>query len=106
MQITMSSCGNPDFDEDPAQALSPTLIISVATFEEASAACRAYIEQYDLGGGNWSGGQLFEAGRQVARVSYNGRVWEKDGCCLHDPTRAGKYHHHVKGGRAYENRQD
>ena len=44
--------------------------------KEASAACRASIEQDDLGGGNWSGGQLFEVGRQVARVSYHGRVWE------------------------------
>ena len=50
MQLTMSSRGNPDFDEDPAQALSPTLTISVSTFEEASAACRAYIEKHDLGG--------------------------------------------------------
>ena len=41
-----------------------------------STACRADIEQDDLGGGNWSGGQLVEAGRQVARVSYNGCVWE------------------------------
>lgn len=50
MQLTMSSRGNPDFDENPAQAFSPTLTISVSTFEEASAACRAYIEKHDLGG--------------------------------------------------------
>ena len=40
------------------------------------AACRAYIEQDDLGGGNWTGGELTEHGRPVGRVSYNGRVWE------------------------------
>jgi len=45
-------------------------------YGETIAACRADIEQNDLGGGNRSVGQLFEAGRQVARVSYNGRVWE------------------------------
>jgi len=44
--------------------------------KDVSTTCRADIEQDDLGGGNWTGGQLFEAGRQVARVSYNGRVWE------------------------------
>ena len=41
-----------------------------------SAACRADIEQHDLGGGNWSGGQIFEAGRQLARAAHHGRVWE------------------------------
>ena len=51
-------------------------------------ACRPDIEQDDLGGGNWSGGQLFEAGRQVARVAYNGRVWEMENCCLYSPLTA------------------
>ena len=54
----------------------------------SNTACCAYIEQYDLGGGNWSGGQMFEAGRQVARVSYNGRVWEMENCCLYSPLTA------------------
>jgi len=44
--------------------------------EEASQACQAYIGQYDLGGGNWNGGQLVEHQPPIARVSYNGRVYD------------------------------
>lgn len=35
---------------------------------------------WDLGGGNWSGGQVYNAeGRVIAEVSYNGRVWQFHG---------------------------
>ena len=37
--------------------------------------CREFIDEHDLGGGNWSGGEVYEEGTLVARVSYNGRVW-------------------------------
>jgi hypothetical protein len=49
----------------------------VASLEEASASCLAFIAEHDLGGGNWSGGQVRDTatGVVVARVSYNGRLW-------------------------------
>jgi hypothetical protein len=68
-------CKNPDFRQDPSQALSPAVTLTVATFQEASQACEAYIAKYDLGGGHWHGGQICEEGRPLARVSYNGRGW-------------------------------
>jgi hypothetical protein len=34
--------GNPDFQHDPDRALSPDVTLTVATFQEASAACEAY----------------------------------------------------------------
>ena len=47
------------------------------TIAEAAAICRAYIEHYDLGGGNWNGGQIVNAdGVVIGRVSYNGCVWD------------------------------
>ena len=86
LQLTMSSRGNPDFRENPNDALSATIIIEVANWQAASQACQAYIGQYDLGGGNWNGGQIFEQDRQIARVSYNGRVWDIHDKCVYDPT--------------------
>ena len=44
--------------------------------------------QYDLGGGNWNGGQICEEGRPLARVSYNGRVWDMGDICIYAPTYA------------------
>ena len=47
----------------------------VHTLDEAAYVCRQYIDRNGLGGGNWTGGQVFNrAGDQVARVWYNGRV--------------------------------
>jgi hypothetical protein len=86
MQLNMSSRGNPDFRENPNDALSPIIVSEVASWQEASAACDAYIAQYHLGGGNWTGGQIYEQGQQLARVSYNGRVWDMDDHCIYEPT--------------------
>ena len=80
--VTMKHSSNPDIpggywsgkpSEGPAMK-------RVATFQEAAAECRAYIERNNLGGGNWTGGQVFaDKKTQVARVSFNGRVWAMDG---------------------------
>lgn len=35
-----------------------------------------FIRAWDLGGGNWIGGEVASDGKVVARVSYNGRVWD------------------------------
>lgn len=53
--------------------------VAVASLEEASRACRAYIEANELGGGNWTGGDVIEGDKKVASVSYNGRIWLPEG---------------------------
>lgn len=53
--------------------------VPVDSLDQAAARCRAYCEELDLGGGNWAGGAIFEHGVQIARVSYNGRVWDLQG---------------------------
>jgi hypothetical protein len=80
--VTMKHASNPDIaggywngkpTEGPAMR-------KVETFREAAAECRAYIERNGLGGGNWTGGQVFaDKKTQVARVSFNGRVWDMEG---------------------------
>lgn len=57
----------------------------VVLINSASAACEAYLAKYNLGGGNWTGGQLFEQGQPVGHVSYNGRVWDVQERCVYDP---------------------
>jgi hypothetical protein len=53
--------------------------VAVATLDEAASACRAFIDEHDIGAGNWTGGEVQRDGEPVARVSYNGRVWLPDG---------------------------
>jgi hypothetical protein len=79
-RVLLASCGNPDYGQDPDAPQSPEEWRAVADLEEASRACRAYVEYLNLGGGNWSGGLVVDAkGKAVARVSYNGRVWPPEG---------------------------
>lgn len=78
MIVVLACRGNPDFGQDPNRTLPGVRARrqKVATLREASEACRAYISNHDLGGGNWTGGDVFDAdGKQIAHVSYNGRVW-------------------------------
>ena len=49
----------------------------VKNLKEAQRACRKYIEDNDLGGGNWTGGNIYnDEGDIVGYISYNGRAWE------------------------------
>lgn len=74
--VKLSSCGNPDHGQ--FAPLSDTKLIRVATLEEASEKCLAYIAYWNLGGGNWSGGQVYDAKKQIAQISYNDRIWDMD----------------------------
>jgi len=72
--VHLTGAGNPDFGqyEEP---FSPPEVATVRWLMDAKAACRDYIYRYNLGGGNWTGGQVFDAaGRHVATIAYNGRL--------------------------------
>jgi hypothetical protein len=82
MIVTLKASKNVDFAANTRQGSisKKQTQQTVSSFAEASAACRAYIVKYQLGGGNWSGGRVYDdQGQQIARVSYNGRVWAMDG---------------------------
>jgi len=77
--VWLSCVGNPDHRQDPWRPLPgvPSGIgVAVSSLSEAREEVRRYIAEYDLGGGNWTGGQIYRAGESepIARVSYNGRV--------------------------------
>ncbi len=49
----------------------------VGSLREASRAATEFIARHSLGAGNWAYGNVVDdRGRVVARVSYNGRVWD------------------------------
>lgn len=53
-----------------------TKMVKVNSFKDASIAITNYINKKLLGASTFSGGQIIENGKQIARVSYNGRVWD------------------------------
>ena len=77
-KVLLASVGNPDFGQDSRRSLPgvPRRTLRVASLADASKACRVYIAHYELGGGNWLGGEVQKAGKVIAKISYNGRAWE------------------------------
>lgn len=73
----LSSVGNPDHGQYAPVSNPET--VTADTFAELKAKIRAYIEFWNLGGGNWTRPVIMQQGKAVGRMSYNGRVWADDG---------------------------
>ena len=53
--------------------------VSVSSLKEARKECSQFIDYYNLGGGNWTGGIVVNENYEfVAYISYNGRVWDNE----------------------------
>ncbi len=89
LAVRLSNRGNPDFGQDSSRPLPGTLDggwMAVPDFQTASELCQAYIAGEQLGGGNWTGGEIRRTTKAggvgkvvLGHVSYNGRVWSADG---------------------------
>ncbi len=78
MKLLLESAGNPDYGQDPAQPFpgcEKAAVVEVKSLKEASDRCNQFIEMNELGGGNWTGGQVYEGDKLIAEISYNGRAW-------------------------------
>ena len=73
MRVLLKSVPNLDYDE--VFPPSPEQWATTRSLKDASKVCLEYIEKYNLGGGNWAGGDVFLRNKKIARVSYNGRIW-------------------------------
>lgn len=77
--LRLASCGNADRDQHaslPATQAPPNAWVNVIDTDHASSVARGFITAYDLGGGNWLGGEVVDAGHHVATIAYNGRIIE------------------------------
>jgi hypothetical protein len=81
LKLRLSHTPNPDvsggyWGEKPKENV---IVMFVESIKEASVEAQDYIERNELGGGNWTGGQVFSGAEQIARISYNGRAWDMSG---------------------------
>jgi hypothetical protein len=79
LTVKLEAKPNPDYmDSDYRGLLNiKAQLVSVNSLKMASEVCSKFIEDNELGGGNWTGGEVKDSGGKViAQVSYNGRVWE------------------------------
>lgn len=77
--VILCAFGNPDRDQDPDKLVADTKFEKVYSLTEASQKCQAYIEETEIGGGNWTGGAVYHEGSHIANISYNGRIWDPAG---------------------------
>lgn len=79
LKVRLSAHGNIDRGQDPDRPLPgvPFRVKRVSSIVEAATACRDFIRDHELGGGNWTGGAVTDTkGALVATISYNGRAWQ------------------------------
>ncbi len=75
--LRLASRGNADRGQNPAlpfEQAPPNAWVLVRDVQDASLVARGFIAAYDLGGGNWAGGEVVDAGQHVATIAYNGSI--------------------------------
>ncbi|MBP6479835.1 MAG: hypothetical protein KA310_03215 [Pseudomonadales bacterium] len=80
LRIRLRAYPNPDMGQYGRMGI-PARWVKVASLAEASRVFRAWVAQYELGGGNCGRdtGEVRRAPDEVvARVSFNGRVWSPE----------------------------
>lgn len=78
MNVITKHCRNPDIIGgywQPPVNTGRAIPVHIENLDHASNICREYIERNGLGGGNWSGGDVYDNGKAIAYVSFNGRTW-------------------------------
>jgi len=77
MQVRLEAQSNPDFGPGTHQRMVriKPYTVEVDSLEEASRVVEKFIEDNDLGGGNFNFGIVTDNGKEIAWVSYNRKVW-------------------------------
>lgn len=77
--VELSAHGNIDHGQDPYKPLYGVFCgrKEADTVIELEDIVRRYIDENNLGSGNWTGGKVFEGEKEIGYISYNGRYWPK-----------------------------
>lgn len=79
-EVHLEAIPNRDFDQSyhEAQVRIPKIKKFAKTIDDAVKITKKFIQDNDLGGGNFLPAKLFENGKEIGFISYNGRVWNND----------------------------
>lgn len=72
--LKLDAVPNPDFGETTRPA--PTWVRRVRSLRAAVRLADLYIEEYNLGAGNFGAAVEHEDGSLAATISYNRRIWD------------------------------
>lgn len=79
LEVLVGSEKNPDFKNDSYNPIIKNKKIQVKSIAEAVKICKKFIDDNQVGSGNWyaaDAGWIFQDGKKIARVAYNGRVFD------------------------------
>lgn len=74
--LSITTMPNPDFGETANP--TPNTTISADTFPSLLTKVREFIEDHNLGGGNWFKAILSRKGAPTGWMSYNLRTWDRN----------------------------
>jgi hypothetical protein len=79
-EVHLEAVPNIDYDQSDyrANVRVSKLKKSAKSIDEAVRIAKNFIEDNDLGGGNFIPAKLYKNGKQIGFISYNGRVWNND----------------------------
>jgi len=80
IEVALGAEPNPDYDRGSHEGTVSidTYRVKAKDIQEARDKVVAFIDENDLGSGNFNGGELYSDGKQIGYISYNGRVWDMD----------------------------
>ena len=83
----LTNCGNPDFRQDPTQRVWDTDEVKYGTqtlvdikhkkLSKLRDLINSYIDEYDLGSGNFIPPKVYKDKKYIGHFSYNGRFWRE-----------------------------
>lgn len=78
--VQLSAHGNIDHGEDPYTSVAMPGEGFGYTIKDCQDIAMKYISDNNLGGGNWTGGKVYEVDTDelVGHISYNGRFWPQE----------------------------
>jgi len=77
-EIRARSHGNIDHGENPFSPVAPRLTARAETIEELQEAVRNYINENNLGSGNFTHALVADDKGVIGAISYNGRFWTRE----------------------------
>ena len=76
----LANCGNVDFRQNPNEPLYGTKTIKNIQVPKLSwlrGCVNTYIEEYELGSGNFVPPKVYKDNKYIGYFSYNGKFWRK-----------------------------
>lgn len=80
LEVAVGVGRNPDMAYDSINApIIKTKKVKVSSMKEAVDVCLKFIDEHNVGGGSWyaaDAGWIYENGKKIARVAYNGNLFD------------------------------